>query len=153
MLDLFSFADPAPVVSSAPLPEAPAYPVPRTAGSMLWKRILAQLGTDVVTFHVSELWTGIITEVATGGAIGRKGWDRDGAIVDLGPVGGFEPGRLVYLAPAAAAALHKRRPLVPFGREGTAAARFRLAAPGECAVATPTVLGRLAPLPQKGRHA
>jgi hypothetical protein len=112
-------------------PAAEPFPVPPTPA---WARRLAaagQVGADV-TFHVSGLWTGEVVEALSTGNAGRALLRKDGTIQDIKPdPGAF--GRVIYLDPAGARALHAERKLIRIAIAGTHSARYRLAGPGEAA--------------------
>ncbi|HEY0183160.1 MAG TPA: hypothetical protein VGC09_10170 [Rhodopila sp.] len=135
--DLFS-ASPAPPrrpMAVQPQPARPPadepFPVPPTLD---WAKRLTAAGRIAgdVTFHISWLWAGEVTEALCLGSAGRVLLHKDGRIEEIKPdPGAF--GRMIFLDPTRARELHARRPLIRFGNAGTHSARYRLAQPGEAA--------------------
>lgn len=110
-------------------PAAEPFPTPPT---LAWARRLTAAGRVAgdVTFHVSWLWTGEVIEALCTGPAGRTLLRKDGTIEEIKPDGGAF-GRIVYLDPTRARAVHATHKLIQTGIAGTHSARYRLARPGE----------------------
>ena len=146
-LDLFAAAPALPPRAMAVTPQqarpAAQEPFP-TPPTLPWAKRLTEAGRtgQDVTFLVSLLATGVCVEALCQGAAGRTLLYADGSINEIIPdPGAF--GRIIYLNPDQAAAIHAKRPLIQIDAGGTHSARYRLARQGEAA---PVVL----PLPEGG---
>lgn len=135
--DLFG-AGPAPVrrgIQALPQPARPPTQYFPTPPSVEWAKLLTAHGQHAPAWiHVSWFWTGVIAEVLKAGSLGGWGWHRDNGIITFLS----DPectARIIYMHPPAAEELHRAHPMLPIGKPGTSAARFRFAGPDESVTA------------------
>jgi hypothetical protein len=132
-LDMFGDAP-----ASAP-PPRPAQPLPvteplfPTPPTIAWARKLTEAGDAGrhVECLVSRQWSRVVAESLQRGAEGRTLLYADGTMHEIAADPGAT-GRVIFLDPPAAIALHRKHPLINL-MSGHGAARFRLARPGEAA--------------------
>ena len=132
------FGAPAPVTPAAkpaptatePKPQRHHFPTPP---SMAWAKELTAAGEagHQVTFMVSLLWTGVVVESLQIGAEKRLLLHKDGTIRAITPDPGAH-GRVIFLDPEKAKALHAAKPLVPV-KIARGSATYRFAVKGETA--------------------